>query len=211
MIDIADESSIRIGAAASRPDAGWILFFQSAYSRKPRLMRDESMRASPASMRSISSYFDISSENSRTGILCCSAACIATLTAHDVLPPPGRAATMIRFSRCRPAVSSSSFVNPVGTPVRGAHLEVVQHLLHHVAGGGVGLAPVLLRDLEDLRLRLVQERLELAEVAERARLHLGARRDQAPQRRLLAHDARVVQHVLRRRDDVGEMVEVAVA
>src|SRR5947209_14173614 len=94
MIEIADESSIRIGAAARRPEAGWILFFQSAYSRKPRLMRDESMRASPASMRSISSYFDISSENSRQGILCCSAACIATLTAHDVLPPPGRAATM---------------------------------------------------------------------------------------------------------------------
>ena len=117
MIEIADESSIRIGAAASRPDAGWILFFQSAYSRKPRLMRDESMRASPASMRSISSYFDISSENSSTGILCCSAACIATLTAHDVLPPPGRAATMIRFSRCRPAVYSSSLVKPVGTPV----------------------------------------------------------------------------------------------
>ena len=35
-------------------------------------MLDESMRASPASMRSISSYFDISSENISTGILCSS-------------------------------------------------------------------------------------------------------------------------------------------
>ena len=116
MIEIADESSMRIGASAIRPLAGWILFFQSEYSRKPRLMRDESMRASPASMRSISSYFDISSEKISTGIFFI-AACIATLTAHDVLPPPGRAATMIRFSRCNPAVYSSSLVKPVGTPV----------------------------------------------------------------------------------------------
>ncbi len=93
------------------------MFFQSAYSSMPRFIFDESMRASPASMRSINSYFDISSEKISTGMLCCSAACMATLTAHDVLPPPGRAATMIRFSRCRPAVSSSSFVKPVGTPV----------------------------------------------------------------------------------------------
>jgi hypothetical protein len=117
MIEIADESSIRMGAAARRPDAGWILFFQSAYSRNPRLIRDESMRASPASMRSMSSNLDISSEKISTGILCCSEACMATFTAHDVLPPPGRAATITRFSRCRPAVISSSLVNPVGTPV----------------------------------------------------------------------------------------------
>src|SRR5262245_27651670 len=68
MIEMADESSIRIGAEARRPEAGWILFFQSAYSRKPRLIFDESMRASPASMRSMSSYFDISSEKISTGI-----------------------------------------------------------------------------------------------------------------------------------------------
>src|SRR5580698_913837 len=85
MMEMADESSIRIGAEARRPEAGWILFFQSAYSRKPRRILEESMRASPASMRSISSYFDISSEKSSTGMLCSSAACIATLTAHDVL------------------------------------------------------------------------------------------------------------------------------
>src|SRR5580692_5934788 len=124
MIEIAEESSIRIGAEASRPDAGWILFFQSAYSRKPRRIFDESMRASPASMRSISSYFDISSEKIRQGMLCCSAACMATLTAQEVLPPPGRAATMIRFSRCRPAVSSSSLEKPVGTPVTAFLSEV---------------------------------------------------------------------------------------
>ncbi len=117
MMEMADESSIRMGASANRPLAGWILFFQSEYSRNPRLMRDESMRASPASMRSISSYFDISSEKIRTGIFSFIAALTATLTAHDVLPPPGRAATMIRFSRCRPAVYSSSFLKPVGTPV----------------------------------------------------------------------------------------------
>src|ERR1700759_1280388 len=68
MIEIADESSMRMGAAEMRPEAGWILFFQSAYSRKPRLIFDESMRASPASMRSMSSYFDISSEKISTGI-----------------------------------------------------------------------------------------------------------------------------------------------
>src|SRR5579863_477892 len=77
MIEMADESSIRMGAEAIRPEAGWILFFQSAYSRKPRLIFDESMRASPASMRSMSSYFDISSEKSSTGMLWCSAACMA--------------------------------------------------------------------------------------------------------------------------------------
>ena len=74
------------------------------------------MRASAASMRSISSNLDISSEKISTGIFFM-AACTATLTAHEVLPPPGRAATMIRFSRCSPAVISSSLVKPVGTPV----------------------------------------------------------------------------------------------
>src|SRR5271154_2914381 len=68
MIEIDDESSMRMGAAEMRPEAGWILFFQSAYSRNPRLIFDESMRASPASMRSMSSYFDISSEKISTGI-----------------------------------------------------------------------------------------------------------------------------------------------
>src|SRR3954471_22694457 len=124
MMEIADESSIRMGADAKRPEGGGILFFQSAYWRKPRLILDESMRASPASMRSINSYFDISSEKSKHGMLCCSAACMATFTAQEVLPPPGRAATMIRFSRCRPAVSSSSLENPVGTPVTDFLSEV---------------------------------------------------------------------------------------
>src|SRR3954470_12397648 len=76
MMEIAEESSIRIGAEASRAEAGWILFFQSAYSRTPRRVLDESMRASPASIRSINSYFDISSQKSRQGMLCCSAACM---------------------------------------------------------------------------------------------------------------------------------------
>jgi len=40
-----------------------------------------------------------------------------TLSTQAVLPMAGRAATTIRFSGCRPAVISSSRVNPVGTPV----------------------------------------------------------------------------------------------
>ena len=80
-----------------------------------------------------------------------------------------------------------------GLSFGGAHLQVVQHLLHQVAGGRIGLAAVLLGDLEDLGLRLVEEGLELAEVAVGGRLHLGAGGDEPPQRRLLAHQARVVQ------------------
>ena len=170
MIEIADESSIRIGAAASRPDAGWILFFQSAYSRKPRLMRDESMRASPASMRSISSYFDISSENSSTGILW-----LQRRVHRDVDRPRRLAAARARrdddqvlaLQARRQLVQLGEAGRHAGhrASLGGAHLEVVQHLLHHVAGGGVGLAPVLLGDLEDLGLGLVEEGLELAEVA----------------------------------------------
>ena len=94
-----------------------MLFFQSLYSICPRLILPESMRVSPASMRSISSNFDISSEKISTGILCSMAAFMATLTAQEVLPTPGRAATMIRFSGCSPAVIASNLVKPVGTPV----------------------------------------------------------------------------------------------
>ena len=64
----------------------------------PRRMRLESMRASPASMRSINSNFDISSEKMSTGMPWLSAAWVATLMAHEVLPTPGRAATTMRFS-----------------------------------------------------------------------------------------------------------------
>ena len=92
-------------------------FFQSLYSICPRFSRARSMRASPASMRSISSYFDISSEKISTGILWMRAQFMATLTAQLVLPTPGRAATMIRFSGCSPAVMWSNLVKPVGTPV----------------------------------------------------------------------------------------------
>ena len=101
------ESSIHIGASATRA-AALVMPIQSRDSRNPERSFCDSTRASQHSTRSISDCFDISSENTSTGIPWSRAAFCAQFITNDVLPIDGRAAMMMRSPGCRPAVISSN-------------------------------------------------------------------------------------------------------
>ena len=60
---------------------------------------------------------DISKEKMPVPTLLRWAALLAMFNASEVLPTPGRAARMIRSDFCKPPVSASKRVNPVGTPI----------------------------------------------------------------------------------------------
>ena len=59
----------------------------------------------------------ISSEKTAVACLCLIAAARAMSRPRVDLPTAGRAATTIIWPGCRPLVSSSSSMNPVGTPI----------------------------------------------------------------------------------------------
>ena len=100
---------------------------------------------------------------------------------------------MIRFSGCSPAVISSNLVNPVGTPVTSLPLAVRDPRCSSSTSlimspiERVGLAAVLLGDLEDRGLGLVEELLVTRRTRRRrvdwTSAHGG---DQPAQGRLLA-------------------------
>jgi hypothetical protein len=96
---------------------------------------------------------------------------------------------------------------PVGTPVIPVGEDCSRSMCSKV--GQRIFAVVALRDLEDPRLGMVEDLLDLAlaglvDVAD----DLAGRVDQAPHQRLLAHDARVVFDVRRGRHRVYQLREV---
>ncbi len=113
------ESSIKMGAWDKTPAAS-VIFIQSSWVMNPLLKRDESILASLLSIRNDSCSLDISRENMATAELLSTAAFFAILSAKAVFPIPGRPARIIRSDFCKPAVNSSSLVNPVATPVTSA-------------------------------------------------------------------------------------------
>ena len=76
-----------------------------------------STRAAAHSMRVNRLSFDISSENTATVCLFFSATCCAMFNASAVFPIEGRPAMMNKSPPCMPPVYSSSFRNPVLTPL----------------------------------------------------------------------------------------------
>ena len=76
------------------------------------------MRASEQIRRWISSLFDISSEKNAIGSPASRAAATAMFSANDVLPMPGRAATMMKFPGWNPVVIASMSAKPDVSPVR---------------------------------------------------------------------------------------------
>ena len=89
---------------------------QSSSERKPLLSLLESTSASVESILVASCSLDISSENTATSLLECLATFVAIFSANEVLPIPGRAASIIRSDLLRPVVIVSRRVYPVFAP-----------------------------------------------------------------------------------------------
>ena len=108
-------SSMKSFASASRPTA-WPRRDQSPSLRRAVHKRVASTRASIASRRFVSSSVPISIEKKMTGRPVDVATLRAIPSARLVLPIPGRAAMITRFSRWSPWSFASRSVKPVGTP-----------------------------------------------------------------------------------------------
>jgi hypothetical protein len=107
---------MKTGRVLSRP-AAFDSLGQSSRMSLPVRRRVPSTRASLPSMRWASCSLGISSENTATPLPDFTTALMATLSANEVLPMPGRPAMMIRSPGCMPAVMASTRVKPVGRPV----------------------------------------------------------------------------------------------
>ena len=116
MSDMLGLSSMNSGLSEILPMIRASLFHWSWLFRP--LRRSWSwMVASADRMRMVISVRLISSENTAVAMLCLIAAARAMSMPRVDLPTAGRAAMTIIWPGCRPLVSSSSSMKPVGTPI----------------------------------------------------------------------------------------------
>ena len=90
---------------------------QLVAQQRPDLILSDVMPVSEEINRLTNCTEDISNEKKAIGLPYLTDAFLATESTKAVFPIPGRAAMMIRSDFCQPAVTRSSSVNPLGTPV----------------------------------------------------------------------------------------------
>ena len=213
IIVIEPVSSTQIGAFISLSQAAVRRGQSSGFSLPVRRLCDSTF-ASLHIIRCVTSLFDISSVKSATGTSCRTARFCAMFSASADFPIEGRAAMMIRLPGWKPEVSLSSSLKPVGQPVTSAPASYRCMIRSKLSFSRPSmwvksLGDALLGEVEDDLLGAVDEvgRLAGPLLPEPRDLRPGP--DEAAQRRHLAHDARVVGGVRRRRHERRELVDRA--